>query len=156
MSVQLSSANPFKPARFLWLTFDFASCLPDAVDDVTPQLFLTLMAHPAISQLKRFTAQADSLGPDDITQWEPGIFTLQAHRSSLLDVLTQVSSCLTPHIVPKDGVPDQVTITIYTQLGSKHYPLTTCLDSKALGETAKDIETMVSQYEQNQATAFQQ
>lgn len=156
MSSQPSFIKPFKPARFLWLTFEFASCLPGTTDDVTPQLFLTLMSHPAISQLKRFTTQAESLGPDDIAQWEPGIFTLQVYRSSVLEVLIQVSSSLTPYIVPKDGSPDQVNMTVYTQLGAKHYALTTGLDSNALGETAEDIETMVSQYEQNQANVSQQ
>lgn len=156
MSLPPALNKPFQPKRFLWLTFDFASCLADATDDVTPQLFLTLMAHPAISQLKRFTTQAESLGSDDIAQWEPGIFTLQAYRPSLLEVLVQVSSGLTPHIVPPGQSSAQVTITVYTQLGAKHYPLNTSLDSETLGETATDIEAMVSQYEQNQVTAKQQ
>ena len=141
--------NPTKPSRFLWLTFDFAKCLPNETDPVTPQLFLTLMAHPAISQLKRFTRQAENLGPDDIAQWEPGIFTLQAYRSSLLDVLTEVSNQLATHLATEEQTPDQMTITIYTQLGNRHYPLITNLATDKLQTVADDIETMVSQYEEN-------
>ena len=136
-----------KPLSFLWLTFDFASCLPTPTDNITPQLFLTLMAHPAISQIKRFTTQAEQLGPDDIAKWEPGIFTLQAYRTSLLDVLTQVASQLTPHLVSKESSPEQVTITIYTQLGRRHYPITTSLNINDIEMAAQDIETMVSQHE---------
>ncbi|ESA33472.1 hypothetical protein N836_01505 [Leptolyngbya sp. Heron Island J] len=105
------------------------------------------MAHPAINQIKRFTTQAEQLGPDDIAQWEPGIFTLQVYRSSLLDVLTQVASHLTPHLVPKDQTAEQVTMTIYTQLGERHYPTTTSLSLNGLTRAAQDIETMVCQHE---------
>lgn len=154
MLTQPSSGKAFKPSRFLWLTFDFAGCLPAETDTVTPQLFLELMAYPAISQLKRFTAGADGLGPEDVAQWEPGIFTLQAYRASLLDVLTQVASCLAPHLVSAND--EGVRVTVYTQVGRKHYPLVTGLGAEDLHKTAEDIETMVSQHEQNQATATQQ
>ncbi|MEM6255535.1 MAG: hypothetical protein AAF821_21685 [Cyanobacteria bacterium P01_D01_bin.156] len=140
--------------RFLWLTFDFASCLSTSEDTVTPQIFLTLMAHPAISQLKRFTTQSHTLGPDDVTQWEPGIFTAQVYRPNLLEVLTQVSSCLSPHLFSGDA--SLAVITVYTQLGSKHYPVATCLEPVALNRTAEEIEAMVSQYEQKQATVAEQ
>ncbi|MFG6105828.1 hypothetical protein U2F10_26515 [Leptothoe sp. EHU-05/26/07-4] len=147
VTTQQNTSESSRPLRFLWLTFDFASCLPTATDNITSQLFLTLMAHPAINQIKRFTTQSENLGPDDIAQWEPGIFTLQAYRSSLLDVLTQVSSHLLPHLVPSDQTLEQVTITIYTQLGRHHYPVTTNLSSDAIKLAAEDIETMVSQHE---------
>ena len=130
------------PLRFLWLTFDFASCLPTPVDNITPTLFLTLMAHPAINQIKRFTAQAETLGPDDIAQWEPGIFTVQAYRSSLVDVLTQIASSLTPHLAQPP------TITIYTQLGGRHYPIETSLSLNEIKQTAADIEAMINNHEQ--------
>jgi len=141
------SLSSSKPSRFLWLTFDFANCLPTDTDDITPQLFLTLMAHPAIKEIKRFTTGADSLGPDDIAAWEPGIFTVQAYRSSLADVLNQVSSQLVPHLISESQTPDQVSITVYTQLGSRHYPITTSLDQSTIQTAAEEIETMVSQYE---------
>ena len=138
-----------KPARFLWLTFDFAKCLSTETDTVTPQLFMTLMGHPAIGQIKRFTAQAEDLGPDDIAQWEPGIFTLQAYRPSLLDVLTQVASQLASHLSDDDKTPDQMTITVYIQLGRRHYPITTSLSPEAMHTVAADIETMVQQHEKS-------
>jgi hypothetical protein len=106
------------------------------------------MAHPAISQIKRFTTQSENLGPDDIAQWEPGIFTVQAYRSSLLDVLTQVSSQLTPHLVADGQTPEQITITVYTQLGGRHYPITTNLSPDGIQIAAQDIEAMVCQHEQ--------
>lgn len=159
----VSSNRFFQPKRWLWLTFDFARCLSsqdaprgDAPrgDDITPQLFLILMAHPAIKQLKRFTKQAENLGPDDIAQWEPGIFTMQAARANVLEVLVQVSSCLEPYLVVEDGAA--LEMTVYTQLGRKHYPLVTGLDARTLEMTAADIESMVQRYEQNQANAPQQ
>lgn len=147
MTTQQNANKSPRPLRFLWLTFDFASCLPTATDNITPKLFLTLMAHPAISQIKRFTTQSENLGPEDIAQWEPGIFTLQAYRSSLLDVLTQVSSQLAPHLVSNDQTLEQVTITVYTQLGRRHYPIVTNLSPDAIKLAAEDIETMISQHE---------
>lgn len=139
--------------RFLWLTFDFATSLPTATDtttdNVTPQLFLTLMAHPAINQIKRFTREADTLGPEDIAQWEPGIFTVQAYRAGLLDVLTQVTSSLADYLVPEDKTPDQVRITVYIQLGERHYPVTVSLRVNDIQGAVEEIETMVSQYEQS-------
>lgn len=127
--------------RLLWLTFDFSNCLAGSTDNITPQLFITLMSHPAINQIKRFTSQADTLGPDDVAQWEPGIFTVQAYRSSLLDVLTQVTSGLA-------GLCDrETTITIYTQLGRRHYPTTSSLNPSTMTEVAKEIETLVQHYE---------
>lgn len=107
------------------------------------------MAYPTISQLKRFTVGAESLGPEDVAQWEPGIFTLQAYRPSLLDVLSHVSAELAPHLVANGE--ETVSVTVYTQLGRKHYPLVTGLSAESLSKTAEDIEAMVSQYEQNQA-----
>ncbi len=145
MTTQQSSDKSPRPLRFLWLTVDFASCLPTPTDNVTPQLFLTLMAYPAINQIKRFSTQSDTLGPDDIAQWEPGIFTVQIYRSSLADVLTQVASQLKPHL--SDRSSEQITITIYTQLDGRHYPITTGLGNDAMQATAKDIETMVQQHE---------
>lgn len=145
MTTQQNSNKSPRPLRFLWLTFDFASCLPTPTDNVTPQLFLTLMAHPAINQIKRFSSQSDALGPDDIAQWEPGIFTVQIYRSSLLDVLTQVASQLTHHLVSDNHPSEQVTITIYTQLNERHYPITTSLSKDAMKATAQDIESMVQQ-----------
>lgn len=140
--------NPPKtPSRFLWLTFDFAGCLSAEIDTVTPQLFLTLMGHPAIGQIKRFTAQAENLCADDIAQWEPGIFTLQAYRPSLLDVLTQVANQLTSQLSSDGKTPDQMTITIYTQIGARHYPITTRLSPGEMQTVAADIETMVQQHE---------
>ena len=133
-----------KPLRYLWLTFDFASCLPTPVDNITPKLFLTLMAHPAINQIKRFTAQTETLGPDDIAQWEPGIFTVQAYRSSLVDVLTQIASSLAPYLAP-DQPP---TITIYTQLDGRHHPIETSLNLNEIRQTAADIEAMVNNHKQ--------
>ena len=106
------------------------------------------MAHPAINQIKRFTAGADSLGPEDIADWEPGIFTVQAYRSSLLDVLSQVSTQLTPHLVGSSQTPDQVSITVYTQMGRRHYPITTSLSSNHIQAAAESIETMVQQHEE--------
>lgn len=100
------------------------------------------MAHPAINQIKRFTAQTETLGPDDIAQWEPGIFTVQAYRSSLVDVLTQIASSLVPHLAQPS------TITIYTQLDGRHYPIETNLSLNEIKQTAADIETMVNNHEQ--------
>lgn len=133
------------PLRFLWLTIDFASCLTDSLDSITPQLFLALMAHPAINQIKRFTSKSENLGPEDVTQWEPAIFTMQTYRASLLDVLRQVSSQLATYL-GSDNTP--VNITIYTQLGDRHCPITTSLDSKAIEIAAQTIEAMVAHYEQ--------
>ena len=147
MTTQQNANKSLRPLRFLWLTFDFASCLPTPTDNITPQLFLTLMAHPAINQIKRFTTQSENLGPDDIAQWEPGIFTVQAYRSSLLDVLTQVSSQLTPHLISSNQTPEQTTITVYTQLGGRHYPTTTSLSPDDIKIAAQDIEAMVGQHE---------
>lgn len=136
-----------KPARFLWLTFDYGNSLPTATDTITPQLFLTLMAHPAINQIKRFTAAAGPLGPEDIAAWEPGIFTAQVYRASLLDVLSQVASQLSPHLVGEQQTPDQISLTVYTQMGGRHYPLITSLSQTDIQATAQDIETMVAQHE---------
>lgn len=141
-----------QPLRFLWLTFDFADCLADATDNITPQLFITLMGHPAINQIKRFTSQADQLGPDDVAQWEPGIFTVQAYRSSLLDVLTQVTSSLASHI----GDGEQTTIAIYTQLGRRHYPITSSLSPSTMTDVAKEIEALVQHYEAGKIDAMKQ
>ncbi len=105
------------------------------------------MAHPAINQIKRFSTQSDALGPDDIAQWEPGLFTVQVYRSSLLDVLTQVTSQLKPHLTFSDCPSEQVTITIYIQLDGRHYPITTDLSNNAMQAAAQDIETMVQKYE---------
>ncbi|MEO0396862.1 MAG: hypothetical protein AAF243_12860 [Cyanobacteria bacterium P01_A01_bin.137] len=105
------------------------------------------MAHPAIKEIKRFTTGADGLGPDDIAAWEPGIFTVQAYRSSLADVLNQVSSQLVPHLTASRQTPDQIFITVYTQMGNRHYPITTSLDQSAIQTAAEEIETMVGQYE---------
>ncbi|MEM7062291.1 MAG: hypothetical protein AAF572_03910 [Cyanobacteria bacterium P01_B01_bin.77] len=140
-----------KPLRLLWLTFDFSKCLADATDNITPQLFITLMSHPTINQIKRFTSQAENLGPDDIAQWEPGIFTVQTYRSSLLDVLTQVASNLASHIVDYE----QTTITIYTQLGGRHYPITGSLNPSTLPDTATAIEALVQHYEDGMINAVQ-
>ncbi len=104
------------------------------------------MAHPAIKQIKRFTTQSENLGPDDITQWEPGMFTVQAYRPSLLDVLTQVSAQLTPHLVPSHQSAAEVPLTIYTQLDGRHYPITTSLSPDDIKIAAQDIETMVCQH----------
>ncbi|MBE9066554.1 hypothetical protein IQ260_07805 [Leptolyngbya cf. ectocarpi LEGE 11479] len=143
MTTRQNFPQPPKPLRLLWLTFDFSKCLSDTTDNITPQLFIILMSHPAINQIKRFTSQADNLGPDDVAQWEPGIFTVQAHRSSLLDVLTQVTSNLASHIADHE----QTTITIYTQLGGRHYPITSSLSSSTLTDTATEIEALVQHYE---------
>ncbi len=140
--------------RTLWLTCDFANCLPSATDNITPQLFLTLMAHPAINQIKRFT-QSNELAPDDVAQWEPGIFTVQAYRSSLLEVLTQITSHLASHLVTDGNSPDQITITVYTQLGRRHHPTTTSLSTDDIKVAAETIEAMVQQHEQNQANVNQ-
>lgn len=148
MTTQQNANKSPKPLRFLWLTFDFANCLSTRVDNITPQLFLTLMAHPAIKHIKRFTNQSENLGPDDIAQWEPGIFTVQAYRSNLLDVLNQVSSQLIQHLDLHSSTQEQVTITIYTQLSGRHYPITTGLSPDDIQLTAQDIETMVYQHEQ--------
>ena len=110
------------------------------------------MAHPAIQEIKRFTTGADALGPDDIAAWEPGIFTVQAYRPSLADVLNQVSSQLAPHLISGGQTPAQVAITVYTQMGSRHYPVTTRLDQSAIETAAEEIETMVSQYEADKPT----
>ncbi|NEQ53106.1 MAG: hypothetical protein F6K11_23705 [Leptolyngbya sp. SIO3F4] len=131
----------------MWLTFDFANNLSDTTDDITPQLFLTLMAHPAISQIKRFTANADNLDPDDIADWEPGIFTVQAYRSSLLDVLSHVSSQLAPHLISDGQSPETITITVYTQMGRRHYPVITSFSQDDIQTAADTIETMVQQHE---------
>ncbi|MEL6334939.1 MAG: SprB repeat-containing protein, partial [Cyanobacteria bacterium J06626_26] len=48
--------------------------------------------------------------------------------------------------------PDQVAITVYTQMGSRHYPITTRLDQSAIETAAEEIETMVSQYEADKPT----
>ncbi|MEO0867699.1 MAG: hypothetical protein AAFY17_04460 [Cyanobacteria bacterium J06642_11] len=150
----MSFDQPFKPARLLWLTFDFASGLPNGDDSITPELFLTLMAHPAVSQIKRFTAQAEHMGPDDIAQWEPGIFTLQVYRSNILEVLTQVAADLKPNLnLIESTASGSATMTIYTQLGRKHYPVVSGLETSDLVVAASDIETMVHQYEQNQVIA---
>ena len=108
------------------------------------------MAHPAINQIKRFT-QSEALGPDDVAAWAPGIFTMQVYRSSVPEALLQVTSILAHHLdtqesdTPKDsGNP---TLTVYTQLGGRHYPITTSLSPEAIGATAQDIETMVCQHE---------
>lgn len=146
MTIQQIPDRP--PLRFLWLTFDFGSCLTTPTDTVTPQLFLSLMTHPAIKEIKRFTTQSDTLGPDDIAQWEPGIFTLQAYRPSLMDVLTQVSSHLIPHLVSSDQTPEQLEITVYTQLDGRHYPTTTSLSPNDLEMAAEAIEIMICQHEQ--------
>ena len=142
MTTQEKTDKSPKPQRFLWLTFDFASCLPTSADNITPKLFLTLMAHPAINQIKRFTAQTETLGPDDIAQWEPGIFTVQAYRPSLVDVLTQVASSLTPHLAQPS------TITIYIQLNGRHYPIETDLSLNEIKQTVADIEAMVNNHKQ--------
>lgn len=105
------------------------------------------MAHPAIKEIKRFTTGADRLGPDDIAAWEPGIFTVQAYRSSLADVLNQVSSQLAPHLTSRGQTLEQVSITVYTQMGNRHYPITISLDQSAIQTAADEIETMVSQHE---------
>ncbi|MBT9316686.1 hypothetical protein [Leptothoe spongobia] len=105
------------------------------------------MTHPAINQIKRFTTGADSLGPDDIADWEPGIFTVQAHRSSLLEVLKHVSAQLIPQLVSRSQTPDHVNITVYTQIDGRHYPVTTSLSDSDLQATAEAIETMVREHE---------
>ncbi|MEA5464395.1 hypothetical protein [Leptothoe sp. PORK10 BA2] len=156
MTTQQNPAIPRPAARFLWLTFDFAHCLTTDVDDITPQLFLTLMTHPAISQIKRFTAGADNLGPDDIAQWEPGLFTVQAYRASLGEVLSHVSSLLAPHLMADSPAADSpnptpLTIKIYTQMGGRHYPITTHLGDDAIKMAAEEIETMVQQYEKDRS-----
>ena len=107
------------------------------------------MAHPAVSEIKRFSTHSADLGADDIAQWEPGIFTLQAYRSSLLDVLTQVSTSLKAHLVRQDSQTETpLTVTVYTQLGGRHYPLHSGLNPKDIDSLAQDIETMVCEYEQ--------
>ena len=107
------------------------------------------MAHPAISQIKRFTTQAENLGPDEVAQWEPGIFTVQVYRASLVDVLTQVASNLALHLAPDNQTAEQQpTITIYTQLSGRHYPVETGLDLDKIKQAAVDIETMVCTHEQ--------
>ena len=146
MTTQKKIDTSRKPMNFLWLTFDFASCLPTSIDNITPTLFLTLMAHPAINQIKRFTTQADNLGPDDVAQWEPGIFTVQTYRSSLADVLTQVASSLAPHLA-SEPTSEQPAITIYTQLDGRHYPVETGLSPSDIQQTAIDIEAMVNSHE---------
>ncbi len=148
MSTQENANKSPRPLHFLWLTFDFASQLPTPTDNITSQLFLTLMAHPAINQIKRFTTQSENLGTEDIAQWEPGIFTVQAHRSSLIDVLTQVASQLSTHLASNSQPLEQLTITVYTQLDDRHYPITTSLSADDLKVAAQDIETMVQQHEQ--------
>ena len=110
------------------------------------------MAHPAIKEIKRFTTGADHLGPGDIADWEPGIFTVQAYRSSLIDVLNQISSQLAPHLTSGSQTPDQISITVYTQMGRRHYPITTSLDQRAIQTAAEEIETMVSQHEADRST----
>ncbi|MEM8612733.1 MAG: hypothetical protein AAGF93_12010 [Cyanobacteria bacterium P01_H01_bin.105] len=105
------------------------------------------MAHPAVNQIKRFTTQSADLGPDDIAQWEPGIFTLQTYRSSLLDILTHVSASLTPHLTldhQNQGPPE---VTVYTQLGGRHYLLHSRLSAEDIKPLAQDIEAMVCEYE---------
>ncbi|MEO0349814.1 MAG: hypothetical protein AAF282_07165 [Cyanobacteria bacterium P01_A01_bin.15] len=129
--------------RHLWLTCDFSASLPTATDPITPQLFLKLMAHPAINQIKRFT-QSEALGPDDVAAWAPGIFTMQVYRSSVPEALLQVTSMLAQHLDTPEG---SATITVYTQLGGRHYPITTRLSPEAIGAAAQDIETMVCQHE---------
>ena len=106
------------------------------------------MAHPAINQLKRFTTQSENLGPDDIAQWEPGIFTMQAYRSSLADVLTHVASSLVSHLTSNNQTPEQLTITIYTQLSGRHYPVETSLSPNDIKQTTTDIEAIVCNHEQ--------
>ncbi|MEM9484483.1 MAG: hypothetical protein AAGA83_12410 [Cyanobacteria bacterium P01_F01_bin.116] len=135
-------------SKFLWLTVDFAQQISTATDNITPQLFLTLMAYPAINQIKRFSANTENLGPDDVADWDPGIFTVQAYRSSLADVLKQISSQLASHLVTSDQTSDQIAITVYIQMGGRHYPINTSLDEKDINATAVDIETMVSQHEE--------
>lgn len=148
MTPQQNPVIPRKPARLLWLTFDFAHCLPTAADDITPQIFLTLMAHPAINQIKRFTATADhKLDADDIAQWAPGIFTVQAYRASLIEVLNHVVSQLAPHLTSGSQNPDLLSIKVYTQIGGRHYPTTTSLSHDDIKAAAGDIETMVQQHE---------
>lgn len=154
MTTRQNSPPLPKPLRFLWLTFDFSKCLPTAIDDITPQLFIILMGHPAINQIKRFTSQADTLGSDDLAQWEPGIFTVQAYRSSLLDVLTQVTSNLAIHLVDQEQPLEQMTMTIYTQLGRRHYPTASSLSPSTMTDTATEIEALVQHYEAGKISAM--
>lgn len=149
MTRQQNSRTSSKNLRFLWLTFEFTDSLPSTPDNITPQLFLSLMAHPAINQIKRFTAQADTLSPDAIAQWEPGLFTAQVYRPSLLEVLTEVSSQLVTQLTPDEPILDPLAITIYTQLDGRHYPITMSLSPTGINVAAKDIETMVQHYEKS-------
>ncbi len=153
MTTQQNPVIPRPPARFLWLTFDFAHCLSTDTDDITPQIFLTLMAHPAIKQIKRFTATADQqLEADDIAQWAPGIFTVQAYRPNLSEVLDHVSAQLAPHLMPDDQAtknqpPTPLTIKIYTQIAGRHYPVATGLSQDDIKTAAEEIETLVQHHE---------
>lgn len=153
MTIQQNPVIPRPPARFLWLTFDFAHCLSTNTDDITPPIFLTLMAHPAINQIKRFTATADQqLNADEVAQWAPGIFTVQAQRTSLLEVLNHVSSQLSPHLMPDGPTANNQTpppsIKIYTQIAGRHYPVTTSLSDNDIQIAAEEIEAMVQHHEQ--------
>ncbi|MGD1853188.1 MAG: hypothetical protein ACFB2W_02965 [Leptolyngbyaceae cyanobacterium] len=131
--------------RTLWLTCDFSDCLSGSADGITPQLFLTLMAHPAVNQIKRFT-QSNTLTDDEIAQWEPGIFTMQVYRSNVLEVLTNVASTIAESLASQ-GDKSPGTMTIYTQLGARHYPTVTRLSPHDIGLATQAIKTMVSQYE---------
>lgn len=104
-----------------------------------------LMAHPAIKQIKRFT-QSNELADEDIAQWEPGIFTVQAYRASVLDVLTQIASTLTSQLASDENPPDQLTMTIYTQVSGRHYPITTSLSADDIQVTTEEIEALVIQH----------
>ena len=130
--------------RFLWITCDFANRLTTADDQTTPQLFLELMHLGAVGRLQRFTQTPEG---SQETVWAPGIFSMQVHRPSMAGVVEVLLRNL------KEQLPDSGDISLFVQIGRRHYQLPVALDTDSAASVVKKIDEILEAHPPAPASA---